>query len=299
VGALPPSPEQRDKAAPLGKGVKPPRRAGYCRELETTGGLSCRGNKPPFTNPSFRQSGDLCRPYKVPALAIIQSPADQGLALRSHFEALIAACELSGPRGKLKNRINTFLNNQLCRGVDELCTKQLESRDALFTKLTAMKEDVDSSHSQIEVLKKEKAAAVALSKDLQRQNNRLEWLQSYIEEDVRTHKSVREQHEGVLMHYNELQLRSAEVEAMEMNFQKRVADEVAKAGFRQKPGPKKGSIKKHVPKISRRGKTNHSDWNAQEISVESPTSEMAPPWKLKKDDKDNLSTAMQLQIATS
>jgi hypothetical protein len=57
-------------------------------------------------------------------------------------------------------------------------------------------------------------------------------------------------------------------------------------------GPKKGSIKKHVPKISRRGKTNHSDWNAQEISVENPTSEMAPPWKLKKDDRDNLSTAM-------
>jgi hypothetical protein len=68
-----------------------------------------------------------------------------------------------------------------------------------------MKEDVDSSHSQIEVLEKEKAAAVALSKDLQRQNNRLEWLQSYIEKDVRAHKGVREQHEGVLMHYNELQ----------------------------------------------------------------------------------------------
>jgi hypothetical protein len=46
------------------------------------------------------------------------------------------------------------------------------------------------------------------------------------------------------------------------------------------------------PKISRRGKTNHSDWDAQEISVENPTSEMAPPWELKKDDKDNLSTAM-------
>jgi hypothetical protein len=71
---------------------------------------------------------------------------------------------------------------------------------------------------------KEKAAAVALSKDLQRQNNRPEWLQSYIEKDVLTHKqSVREQHEGVLMHYNELQLQSAEVEAMGMNFQKRVA----------------------------------------------------------------------------
>jgi hypothetical protein len=69
---------------------------------------------------------------------------------------------------------------------------------------------------------------------------------------------------------------------MGMNFQKRVADEVAKAGFRQKPGPKKGSIKKHVPKISRCGKTNHSDWNAQEISVENPTSEMAPPWSSRK-----------------
>jgi hypothetical protein len=106
-----------------------------------------------------------------------------------------------------------------------------------------MKEDVDSSHSQIEVLEKEKAAAVALSKDLQRQNNRPEWLKSYIEKDVRTHKSVREQHEGVLMHYNELQLRSAEVEAMGMNFQKRVAGAVAKAGFRQKPGPKKKARK--------------------------------------------------------
>jgi hypothetical protein len=144
VGALPPSPEQRGKAAPLGKGVKPPRRAGYCRELEATGGLSCRENKPPFTNPSFGNLVACVGPYNLPALAIIQSPADQGLALRSHFEALIAACELSGPRSKLKNRINTFLNNQLCRGVDELCTKQLESRDALFANLTAMKEDVDS-----------------------------------------------------------------------------------------------------------------------------------------------------------
>jgi hypothetical protein len=56
VGVLPPSPEQRSKAGLLGKGVKPAYRAGYCycRELEATaGGLSCRGNKPPFTNPSF------------------------------------------------------------------------------------------------------------------------------------------------------------------------------------------------------------------------------------------------------
>ena len=31
--------------------------------------------------------------------------------------ALIAGCELSGPRGNLKNRINTFLGNPLSAGV--------------------------------------------------------------------------------------------------------------------------------------------------------------------------------------
>jgi hypothetical protein len=85
----------------VSKGVKPPRRAGYCWELERPwGGLSCRGAKPPFTNPSF---GNLvacveCGLYKLPTLAVLQSSKDQGLALRTHFEALIAACELSGPR---------------------------------------------------------------------------------------------------------------------------------------------------------------------------------------------------------
>ena len=48
-----------------------------------------------------------------------------------------------------------------------------------------------------------------------------------------------EQSESVLMHYNEIQSRSAEVEAMEMNFEQRVDDAVAKAGLRAKPGPKK------------------------------------------------------------
>jgi hypothetical protein len=69
------------------------------------------------------------------------------------------------------------------------------------------------------------------------------------------------QYQSVLMHYSELQSRSAGVEEIYMKFEQKVADEVAKAGFRQKPGPKKGSIQKRVPKISRRGKTNHSDWN--------------------------------------
>ena len=38
----------------------------------------------------------------------------------------MAACELAGPMGKLKNRIYTFRTNPLCRDVDALCTKQAE-----------------------------------------------------------------------------------------------------------------------------------------------------------------------------
>ena len=102
------------------------------------------------------------------------------------------------------------------------------------------------------------------------------------------------QYQSALMHYNELQSRSAGVEAIHLKFEQEVADEVAKAGFRQKPGPKKGSIRNRVPKITGRAKTKHSDWNAQENSAPKSLNPMAPPWKLKKDDKDNLSTAMEL-----
>jgi hypothetical protein len=100
-------------------------------------------------------------------------------------------------------------------------------------------EDVDSRHSQLEVLEKDKAAATALSNTLQIEDTRLRGMQSGIMEHIRVLNASREQHGGVVMHYNEIQLRSAEVEAMGMNFQKMVADAVAKAGFRQKPGPKK------------------------------------------------------------
>jgi hypothetical protein len=41
VGALPPSPKQRDKAVPLGKGTKPPCQAGNCRGLEAPAGGAC------------------------------------------------------------------------------------------------------------------------------------------------------------------------------------------------------------------------------------------------------------------
>jgi hypothetical protein len=84
------------------------------------------------------------------------------------------------------------------------------------------------------------------------------------------------------MHYNELQSRSAEVEAMAMNFEQGVAGAVAKAGLRAKPGPKKETgIKGTIG----RGKPNHSEWISGEISVETPTSEMAPPRSRKKDKK--------------
>jgi hypothetical protein len=63
------------------------------------------------------------------------------------------------------------------------------------------------------------------------------------------------------------------------------------AGLRAKPGSKKrAGIKDTIG----RGKASHSEWVSGEISVENPTPEMAPPRELKKDEKDNFSTAMEL-----
>ena len=103
--------------------------------------------------------------------------------------------------------------------------------------------------------------------------------------------AISDQSNSVLMHYNELQSRSAEVEAMAMDFEERVADAVKKAGLRAKPGPKK---KAGIKGTIGRGKSHHSEWISGEISVENPTSEMATPRSRKKDKKDNLSTAMEL-----
>jgi hypothetical protein len=99
--------------------------------------------------------------------------------------------------------------------------------------------------------------------------------------------AISDQRNSALMHYNELQSRSAEVEAMSMNFEQRVADAVAQAGLRAKPGPKKNAgIKGTIG----RGKANHSEL----ISGENPTSEMATPRSRKKAEEDNFSTAMEL-----
>jgi hypothetical protein len=41
-------------------------------------------------------------------------------------------------------------------------------------------------------------------------------------------------------------------------------------------------------------KANHSEWASGESFVENPTLEMAPPRKLKNDEGDNFSTAMEV-----
>jgi hypothetical protein len=124
-----------------------------------------------------------------------------------------------------------------------------------------------------------------------RDNERLEDLQFYMKRSMLTGTSLRQHQEGVLLHYNELQSRSAEVEAMTSNFEQRVAGPVAKAGLRAKPGPKK---KGGTNGTTGRGKANHNEWTSGEISVENPTPVMAPRGGRKKDEKDNLSTAMEL-----
>jgi hypothetical protein len=122
-------------------------------------------------------------------------------------------------------------------------------------------------------------------------NERLEDLQFYMMSSVLAGTSLRQQQEGVLMHYNELQSRSAEVETMASNFQKMVADEVAKAGLRAKPDPKKKGGTKGT---TGRGKPKHSELNAQENSATKSLNPMAPPRSRKKDKEDSFSTATEL-----
>jgi hypothetical protein len=127
--------------------------------------------------------------------------------------------------------------------------------------------------------------------EMQKENFRLDCLLNCHNKQRSGVLAISDQSNSVLMHYNELQSRSAEVEAMAMNFEQRVADAVAKAGLRAKPGPKK---KAGIKGTIGRGKPNHSEWISGKFSVENPTSEMATPPSRKKDKKDNLSTAMEL-----
>jgi hypothetical protein len=157
-------------------------------------------------------------------LVIIESLNEQGHALRLHREAAIAAVELPVPRGKLKNRINTFLKNPLCRGVDELSTKQLESRCLLFAELEVMEGAFMKSNS-------DNLEHCREMFELKKENSRLK--KEKIRQDMLLFYYTQEK--KALMYYNELQSRSAEVEAMQMNFEQRLAGAVAKARLRAKP----------------------------------------------------------------
>jgi hypothetical protein len=90
------------------------------------------------------------------------------------------------------------------------------------------------------VLCREKFELKTENNRLKKENDRLHCLLCYYMEERSGVMVVCQQQNSVLMHYNELQSRSAEVEAMAMNFEQRAADAVAKAGLRAKPGPKKG-----------------------------------------------------------
>jgi hypothetical protein len=87
--------------------------------------------------------------------------------------------ELPVPRGKLKNRINTFLKNPLCRGVDELCTKQLESHGLLFAEMKAVKGAFVTSDSENPELHREDIGLKTEINRLQKENGRPDILLDY------------------------------------------------------------------------------------------------------------------------
>ena len=203
----------------------------------------------------------------------------------------MAAVELPVPRGKLKLRIKTFLGNPLCRGVDELCTELADTRKGCVLRLLdALKQHADCLKENLELKTREIGRGDEIV-EMQKENFRLDCLLNYHSKERSAVLAISDQRESALMHYNELQSRSAEVEAMAMDFEQRVADAVAKAGLRAKPGPKKKAGTKGT---IGRGKANDSEWVSGKFSVENPTSEMATPRSRKKDEEDNLSTPMEL-----
>jgi hypothetical protein len=85
---------------------------------------------------------------------------------------------------------------------------------------------------------------------------------------------------------------------MQMNFEQRLPDAVAKARLRAKPGPKRRS---RTPK-ARLAVVNQT--TASGFLEKFPSKTQLQKWRRrgvarKKDKKDNLSTAMELQIASS
>jgi hypothetical protein len=129
----------------------------------------------------------------------IYSINEQGEALRLHFEAVVAAVELPVPRGKLENRIKTFLGNPLCRVVDELCTKQLESRKELFVGCQFFKDAFMKSHSEKSELFRENNRLEKENMGLEKENFRQDVLLDYWTKQRSGVLAISDQSESVLM----------------------------------------------------------------------------------------------------
>jgi hypothetical protein len=121
-----------------------------------------------------------------PISEIINIINEQGDALRLHFESVIAAVELPVPRGKLKNRIKTFLGNPLCRGVDELCTELLNARGRLMASSLDRVERLRGILSQNTELLRENIGLKKLNARLGKENDRLDLLVIFVSREIET-----------------------------------------------------------------------------------------------------------------
>jgi hypothetical protein len=86
----------------------------------------------------------------------------------------------------LKNRINTFLGNHLCRGVDELCTTQL--RDFTEIRQEHLQNSMYESEELFTMAKEANERCFPLLRENERlvtENDRPEALQFYIQREMR------------------------------------------------------------------------------------------------------------------
>jgi hypothetical protein len=159
-----------------------------------------------------------------PISDIIDIINEQGEALKLHFEAVVAAVELPVARGKLKPRTRTFLGNSLCRGVDELCTELLDTRKGCVAQLLEVLKKLEVALTEnLELKTKDFGLKTEIVELLQKENFRPDCLLDYWRKERSGMLAISDQRNSALMHYNELQSRSAEVEAMAMTFEQRVA----------------------------------------------------------------------------
>jgi hypothetical protein len=150
-------------------------------------------SNPPLSIPDI---GDRCL-YRSPKSELIESLDGQGEALKRHFNAVIAACELPVPRGKLKNLIKTFCGDPLMRGVDELCTKLDEECEEMMNSMRGW-ESTASKSSELSPARYKDQCRIFEERNtiLVRDNKRPEDLQFYMMSSVLAGTSLRQQQES-------------------------------------------------------------------------------------------------------